>query len=283
MSRKLQRMYSEAGLPELDEETAIYLEQALEDERVPRPEAAETLHLKAVLSERLAVQTKQSSYRQLVDKERAKAAGSWPKVLTGLYQIMQLVGPQVRLITGAFWLSSAVVMSLGVMLLPVQMRLTALLLASPLLAGASVAYAFRSYSHGVVEWERSCPVTPGDLVLARLLLVVLYDILLSSLVSVALYATGVGEPSAIIILAWLAPLLALAGVTLLISLRYGHLPAVVSGSLLWLAFALLSREKLLFLSGPAISIIWCMLAIAGVGCMVAAAVHTSRWEITYVD
>lgn len=67
MSRKLQRMYVEAGLPNVDEQTATYLELGLENERVPQPRAAETSHLQAVLSEHMAT-AQPLRYRKLVER-----------------------------------------------------------------------------------------------------------------------------------------------------------------------------------------------------------------------
>jgi hypothetical protein len=147
------------------------------------------------------------------------------------------------LLRPSFWLASAFISALGVLAVVSGVPVPApgngvfmLRLLGPLLAVLGVAVAFRSVRLNMLEIELSCPLSPLRLTIARLVLVLGYDVALGLGVStmlIVLSGQGVGglgmsrqEWSAGLlglVLAtvghWLAPLLLVAGLALLLCLR----------------------------------------------------------------
>jgi hypothetical protein len=118
----------------------------------------------------------------------------------------------------------------------------------PLLAVLSVSSIMRSRQLGVLELELSCPVSPLQLALARMVVVLGYDTGLGLGLSVVLWASGQGRGLAegnlgVLILHWLAPLLLVSGVALLLSLK---LPALAAGTIAyaaWLSMLVLALSE----------------------------------------
>lgn len=92
---------------------------------------------------------------------------------------------------------------------------------TPVLAALGVAYAFRSAGTGAWEMEMSCPVTPVELTLARLVAAAGYNAAAGLVLSLAIWW---GRPPALVvqlIVTWLAPLVLCSGLALFVSLRWG--------------------------------------------------------------
>lgn len=284
MSIDLERLFNEVNLPIPDQTDIDLLNKALQKEAVPVPNLAETEQLHRTLATSLALRS--SRFRIQVKNERGRMNQRWPNSIRKLYHVLGLVRPQIQLLGWPFWLSSTVVLSMGLLVLPsnTHQSMIPLLVLAPLLAVLSVAYAFRSYSYGVIEWEKSCPISPTQLVLGRLSIIVFYDMLLSSLVSFSLYNRGISASLGILILAWLAPLLALAGLTLILSLRFGQVVATCVGTLAWLLFVFTSHGGINLLHPNTYTLVtYCLLAAAGLVCIVVAAIQSSQWSISYAD
>jgi hypothetical protein len=125
---------------------------------------------------------------------------------------------QVRVVRPAFWVSSAVVVLLGglvVLARPESERALLLYLVAPLVGYLSVAMAFRGMGLGLLECELACPPSARQLVVARLTIVLAYTFGLGICLS---FASG-WDTAAFLSGSWLAPLLAEVGLTLLLSLR----------------------------------------------------------------
>ena len=94
-------------------------------------------------------------------------------------------------------------------------------LGGPLLAYLAALSAFRGIDQGVLEFELACPPSLLQLTLARLVVVLGYDIGLGLLLSATLTAWS-GESFQAITLHWMMPLLLVMGLALLLSLRLSN-------------------------------------------------------------
>lgn len=145
---------------------------------------------------------------------------------------------QVSLFGLAFWLVSALVTLLGAAVVlsgaaPAGQGVV-LRASGPLLAYLGTVIAFRGLGERVLEFELVCPPSPVQLALARLVIVLGYDLGLGLVLFLALWAGGAAQVLALM-LSWFMPLLLVAGLALLLSLR---LPVQVAAALAygsWLA------------------------------------------------
>jgi hypothetical protein len=149
---------------------------------------------------------------------------------TGIRWLLATARTQVSLLGPAFWLVSALVTVVGAVAVlsigtgPVTGQLLAgqalLLRASgPLLAYLGTIVAFRGTQRRVLELELACLPSPLQLALARLVVVLGYDIGLGLAMSFMLALGGAGQVLSLI-LSWFMPLLLVAGLALLLSLRF---------------------------------------------------------------
>jgi hypothetical protein len=155
------------------------------------------------------------------------------------------VRTQVSVLAASFWLASLVVVALGALLVAAAPNLgpaLVLQVAGPLLAYIGTASAFRAGSRHMLEFELACPPSPRQLTLARLILVLSYDLALGLLLTLLLLP-GSGAAFWLLTLHWLAPLLLGMGLTLLLSLRLpiGQAAAIAYvGWLVMLAFLIVN-------------------------------------------
>ena len=195
---------------------------------------------------------------------RQRADPGW-----GLRRLVGLALTQVTVLRLGFWTGSATVMLVGVTLLlaaPNLSRSLVLLLAGPLLAYLGTAAGFRGESLRVLETEFACPVTPRLLTIARLLVIVGYQVAVGTALTAVLSAAG-GTPWTAVTLLWLAPLLVATGATLLASLRVGVGRAGVLVYAGWIVVAVSSwRVGLGWISSPAAG-----LALVALGVVLTAA------------
>jgi hypothetical protein len=109
----------------------------------------------------------------------------------------------------------------------------------PLLAYLGTIVAFRGRGARVLELELVCLPSPLQLALARLVIVLGYDVGLSLALSLLLWAGGTGQVLALM-LAWFTPLLLVAGLALLLSLRLSVQAAASLAYGSWLVFLAIS-------------------------------------------
>lgn len=203
----------------------------LAEVQAPRPSPADTQHLLAWLTSRLP---DRSPVRQAIRTRRSQSAGvSW---LLATAQI------QVSLFGPAFWIVSALVTLLGAVavLSSTQIDQTLLLGASgPFLAYLGAVIAFRGTAARTLECELACLPSPAQLALARLVIVLGYDLGLGLVLSLVLWAGGSSQ-ALTLALSWFMPLLLVAGLALLLSLRLPIQAAATVAYGSWLAFLALS-------------------------------------------
>ncbi len=179
--------------------------------QAPQPTAADTERLLARLMPALP---NLSPVRQAIRARRMSQRGR-------LAALLETARTQVSLFHPAFWLLSAAVMLAGAaaMLSNASLDQSLLLRAiGPFLAYLGTTTAFRGVNLRVLEFELACPSSPTQLALARLVIVLGYDVGLGLALSLALWAHD-KTSFLMLTLYWLMPLLLVAGLALLLSLR----------------------------------------------------------------
>jgi hypothetical protein len=183
----------------------------LSEWQAPRPSSADTQRLLVQLATALPAL---SPVRQAIRAHRQRQGA-------GVRWLLATARIQVSLFGPAFWLVSALVTLLGagVVLSKVLPDQGLLLRASgPFLAYLGTSIAFRGTTARALECELVCPPSPVQLALARLVVVLGYDVALGLALSLVLWVGG-AEQVAALMLSWFMPLLLVAGLALALSLR----------------------------------------------------------------
>lgn len=203
--------------------------QRLSEWQAPQPSPADTRSLLARLAPELPAL---SPVRQAIRENRQHRIAS----------LLAVARAQVSLLGLEFWLVSALITLLGAVIvlskvLPDQELV--LRASGPLLAYLGTIVAFRGKEARVLELELVCPPSPLQLALARLVVVLGYDIGLSLALSLLLLIGSNGDVLALT-LSWLMPLLLVAGLALLLSLRLSMQAAASVAYGCWLAVVAIS-------------------------------------------
>jgi hypothetical protein len=147
---------------------------------------------------------------------------------------------RIRLLGPWFWIAGVLLLIFGALLAPVMNRsnaIMALILLVPLTAVLGLAHALRTTSPGLREIEASCPTSYVEVSAGLVLAIVGFDCLLGILATVLL-ALVQWAPFGALLAAWIGPLLLIVGVSLLVALRWGAIPAAIVGGGPWLLLAL---------------------------------------------
>ena len=201
----------------------------LSEWQAPQPSPADTRRLLARLTTELPAS---SPVRQAI---RAPPAARHRVAF-----LLATARAQVSLFGLGFWLVSALVTLIGAFVAVLSKRplpdagTVVLRVSGPLLAYLGTIVAFRGRGARVLELELVCLPSPLQLALARLVIVLGYDVGLGLALSLALWVGGSGQVLALT-LAWLMPLLLVAGLALLLSLRLSVQAAASLAYGSWLA------------------------------------------------
>jgi hypothetical protein len=201
----------------------------LSEWQAPQPEPSDTRRLLAVLATELPAH---SPVRQAIHEHRQHRVAF----------LLATARAQVSLFGLGFWLVSALVTLLGAAVVLSKMlpdQALVLRVSGPLLAYLGTLVAFRGKGARVLELELVCLPSPLQLAIARLVIVLGYDVGLSLALSLLLWAGGSGQVLALT-LAWLMPLLLVAGLALLLSLRLSVQAAASLAYGIWLAILAIS-------------------------------------------
>jgi hypothetical protein len=236
--------------------------QRLAEVRAPQPSSADTRHLIARLAPRLP---EVSPVRQAIRAYRRRGSGiSW---------LLATARTQVSLFGMAFWLVSALITFVGAEValslnnaLPAQEVLLGA--SGPLLAFLGASIAFRGTGIGALECELVCLPSPVQLTIARLVIVLGYDLALGLALSLALWVGGAGQVLALL-LAWFMPLLLVAGLALLLSLRLSVQVAASLAYVGWLA-VLITYSAITFQMLPLTPLANALLGAVGVAGIIIA-------------
>ncbi len=233
----------------------------LSEWQAPQPEPADTRRLLARLTTALPVH---SPVRQAIHEHRQHRVAF----------LLATARAQVSLFGLGFWLVSALITLVGVgavvvlsNVVPDQaLALQALVLriSGPLLAFLGTIVAFRGRGARVLELELVCLPSPLQLAIARLVIVLGYDVGLSLALSLLLWAGGSSQVLALT-LSWFTPLLLVAGLALLLSLRLSIQVAASLAYGSWLALLTISTISNLqsLLLAPALLVLPGCIGLAG--------------------
>lgn len=208
----LARLLAEQGESPADRAALALTLGRLASWAAPAPTAMDTARLLTQLESLLPPP---SLVRQALRARRTERGGE-------LTAFLDTALAQVELVRPAFWLTSAALTGLGLVIALLAVHHSQALILrvmGPLLAVLALTQALRGLRLRVLELELSCPLSPARLILARLVIVLGYDLGLGLLMSVVLGAGAGQTPLPALVLHWLAPLLLVAGVALLLSSR----------------------------------------------------------------
>lgn len=158
-----------------------------------------------------------------------------PVSLWSPQRLVGLVRAQAPLVRQQIWTASALVMSLGLVILLLGRGGAGLLaLLAPVVAAAGIAFIYGPEQDPSLELALATPTSPRLVLLARLTLVFGYDLALGLLVSLLLALAG-QAPAGLwqLILLWLGPMLLLSAISLWLSQGLGVLPATFVPLTLW--------------------------------------------------
>lgn len=209
--------------PELQAVAARYAAQP-----VPRPSPEQTARLLA---------------RLLAEEPRAACATSPHQ--GQIMPALRVARWRLRLLGPWFWVASVLLLALGAALTPIADRASLalpLVVCIPLTAVLSLAHAARTPSRGLRAVEASAPIGFAAVTAGLALAIIICDAALGVLAT-ALVALAHWAPFAPLLIAWLGPLLLLAGLSLPIALRWGTMTAMMVGAGPWLALALIAALR----------------------------------------
>ena len=219
-----------AALRRLDEWTA------------PQPSPADTQRLLAHLAHALPsfspALPSVSPVRQALRDRQRRPMGT-------IIGLLVTARTQVRLFGLSFWLLSALITLVGALTAlsmvgptPYAQQFAAqvvvLRASGPLLAYLGAVVAFRGIGAHVLESELVCVPSPWQLALARLVIVLGYDLALGLVLYLVLLSGGAGDVLTLMV-SWFMPLLFVAGLALLLSLRLSIQTAASIAYGAWLA------------------------------------------------
>ena len=231
-SKHLAEFLHEQGEAPEDVQKLSQVLSILDEWQAPIPTPAESEQLSKDLM--LSIPAR-SSIRHALNGSRR---GMWHKLVF----LLKLVRSQVSLLRPSFWLISALIVLLGCLLILNETNLSqavVLQIVGPLLCYLGATSAFRGLELNTLELELACPPSPRQLTIARLVIILSYDIILGLTASLLLLSQA-GDGLMMLSLLWLAPLLLVYGLTLLLSFR---IPAHYAAALTyagWLAILILT-------------------------------------------
>jgi hypothetical protein len=247
--------------------------QRLSEWQAPQPSPADTRRLLSRLTPELPAH---SPVRQAIREHRQQR----------VFWLLATARAQVSLFGLGFWLVSALItlVGAGVVLNVVSGHALAgargvLGVSGPLLAFLGTIVAFRGRGARTLELELVCLPSPLQLALARLVIVLGYDVGLSLALSLALWAGGSGQVLTLTF-SWLMPLLLVAGLALLLSLRLSIQAAASLAYGSWLAFlasSVISPLQALLLT-PGLSVLLGCFGLAGLA-IALLRIHTSMHRL----
>jgi hypothetical protein len=157
-----------------------------------------------------------------------------------ILQTMRMVRWQLYLLGPWFWITSSVLLVLGIgaaPFLPHSVVIALLIYALPLTAVLSAVYALPRVKPGLRDLEKSAPTGFVEMMTGMVLALVCFNVLLGLLATLALSLVHWAAFSTLLV-SWLAPLLLLVALSFPVALRWGTLPAMLVGGGPWLLLML---------------------------------------------
>jgi len=148
--------------------------------------------------------------------------------------------PQMRLFHPAWWLGSLAVLMVGLLVAgPLAADGWPVSILAPALVIGGVAYSLRTLRGGGLEIELACPITPAQAILARMIVVLVYNTALGGICALAMPG-----PALALLLPWCASLTFFAGLTLALTTLTETTPAVALSLMVWGGLILLRATRL---------------------------------------
>jgi hypothetical protein len=154
----------------------------------------------------------------------------------GMREWLRLAWAQLMLLEAPFWWSSLLIIVIGVVL---GVRFSgaegtlALLLLSPLVAAAGVAYLFRPATRTLWEFEQLSHVQPLEFFYARLSLILLLNGLIALFLLIFVWTDDLQIVLWRLLLIWLGPMISVIGIALYCSVRWNNFVGVIAPVLMW--------------------------------------------------
>lgn len=179
-----------------------------------------------------------------VAEEAAAGATRRSSRYRGFVWLARFVAAQTPLVRREIWPASAVVMAIGAALSLIvgssggEVPGTALALLAPFAAAIGIAMIYGQENDPALELALATPTSPRLVVVARLVVVLAWDLVLA--VAATLVLAIANGPSVFMPLVslWLGPMLLLGCLTLVLSLFVHSSLAIVATSILWIVRAL---------------------------------------------
>lgn len=161
-------------------------------------------------------------------------------------EFIRLVGGQASLLERPFWMVMGLIMAGNLALLALnilQPLITTLFLALPLVGGISIVYSLHGSRGGMWEIEQASPAGIQRIFASRLTLMFVLQLLLALPVLVSYGAQAGVLVLARMVLAWLAPTVALSGMILFLFSYWGEWPSVGITVLVWGSLILFGASR----------------------------------------
>ncbi len=153
-------------------------------------------------------------------------------------RILSVAVSQVESSSYGFWFLTVLLFLGGNLLMPQihigKSDISSIALFAPLIAVFSIFYSLRSIYYDVFEFELACPVTPLQLTLGRLLVVLSYNILLNTATSLLLvWRQDIALTFWELVITWLAPLTFFIGLTFILCIYFGNILGTILALGIW--------------------------------------------------
>ena len=181
--------------------------------------------------------------------ERQSPPNINPPIATGRMrfgEFFRLVRNQAYLLERAYWIVIGLMMVSNLALLAsnrLQSLFTMLFLILPLVGGISMVYSLRISHDGMGEIEQASTVGLKRIFAARLTLIFGLELLLALPLLIYYGVQSGGLVLARMAVAWLAPTVALSGITLFLFSRWGEWPSVGIPVLVWGSLILFGASR----------------------------------------
>jgi hypothetical protein len=196
--------------------------------------------LESYLAQFTAPEPTKASQEQLLKTLNPSFASPRPRAGTpnsyGLKRWLRLIVAQLDIIDIPFWWACALIFCLGLavaIIHPDQVLPALFTLFAPLVAASGVAYAFRPATQTLGELEKATPIPVLALFYVRFVLVMAFIGLLSLGLIVVLWLNSPQVVLWRLLIVWIGPMLALAGMAMYVTVRWGSLHGLIVPILLW--------------------------------------------------
>jgi hypothetical protein len=164
--------------------------------------------------------------RSAVPSAPVPTANPW-----GVGRWIRLALQQASVFEKPFWVASMIIILLGLLFSLGDSQTVLFSMLAPAMAALGVAYSFRGGT--IKEIELTCPVTPYQIVLGRMLVIFVFNTVLGLVGSMVLANYGSGIVFSDLVIEWLAPMLLLTGLALVTAVWFNSLVSAASSMSLW--------------------------------------------------